>query len=332
MGRMTVSTNAAVDAASPALRLLPGEPEAIFIVGASRSGTSLMRLVLESNPRIAIADENHFMGHLLPGHGMREVIRPLGDLADDATIHRIVELLYSPEFLAGNRLRDVSPFWRWLPKKVPAADLERRLLAEERTERGVYRAVLRAYGDFRGDRPILGEKTPAHVRWADELLAWYPTAKVIQMVRDPRGVYVSEVRRRTEHPKSLPYRWLVRAPLSLRAFIALETVYAWSDAVRRHPGLARRHPDRYRMVRFEDLVASPETEIRSVCEFLGVAFDEAMLRQKVVSRGERIGETGFDAGAAVRWRERIRPWDARLITWLLGGRLDRLGYERRWRA
>jgi len=332
MEPMTASTDAAPDVPPSAPPLLPGEPEAIFIVGASRSGTSLMRLILESNPRIAIADENHFMGHLLPGHGMREVIRSIGDLSDDATIHRIVELLYSKEFRAGNRLRDLSPFWLWLARKVPAEDLERRLLAEERTERGVYRACLRAYADFVGNRPILGEKTPAHVRWADELLAWYPSARMIHMVRDPRGVYVSEVRRRTEHPKSLPYRWLVRVPLSLRAFIALETVYAWSGAVRRHAGLARRHPGRYRMVRFEDLVASPETEIRGVCEFLGVAFDPAMLRQKVVSRGERIGETGFDAGAAVRWRERIRPWDARLITWLLGGRLDRLGYERRWRA
>src|SRR5688572_32223672 len=62
------------------------EPEAVFVCGASRSGTTLLRKILETSDRIAIAPENHFVGHVLPREGARYYFRRLGDLADDDTI------------------------------------------------------------------------------------------------------------------------------------------------------------------------------------------------------------------------------------------------------
>ena len=62
------------------------EPEAIFVVGVSRSGTTLMRNVLNSHSRLGIAPENHYLGHLLPGGGYRDAFRREGGLADDQTI------------------------------------------------------------------------------------------------------------------------------------------------------------------------------------------------------------------------------------------------------
>src|SRR6188472_2714663 len=82
----------------PVPQPLPGEPEAIFIVGASRSGTTLMRTILERSPRIAIARENHFLGHLRESEGARYYFRKIGDLHDDAAIGRIVDLIYSGDF------------------------------------------------------------------------------------------------------------------------------------------------------------------------------------------------------------------------------------------
>jgi hypothetical protein len=96
--------------------------------------------------------------------------------------------------------------------------------------------------------------------------------------------------------------------------------------------LRARFPDRYRAVRFEDLVRDPRGELIPLCRFLGVSFEMGMLKQKVVSKGAREGDVGFDAGAADRWRERIAPWEARVIAWALGRRLEQLGYERPWRS
>jgi hypothetical protein len=286
-----------------------------------------MRMVLGRHSRIAIADENHYLGHFLPWVDAGWDFRRVGDLRSDDAVGRLVERIYSNEFQDGSWLRDTSQFWRWLTRHVPPEELKQRLLAGERSRRGVFTAVLRVYADRR-NKPIMGEKTPAHYRHVDTLLEWFPTARVVHMVRDPRAVFLSEVRRRTARPESVPYRWLVRVPVLMELFVLFAVTRTWAEAVHRHRRFARRYPDRYRLVRFEDLVREPDAEIQELCEFLGVAFEPRMLRQKVVSRGQRLGEAGFDAGAADRWRTSIRARDYRMLTWLLGRRIREMGYSR----
>ena len=109
-------------------------PEAIFIVGVSRSGTTLMRRVLNGHSRIAIATENHYLGHLLPWEGARAYFRRLGDPRQDATMRRIAAFVYSDEFQRRSRLRELSPYWGWLTRNVPRAELER-LTARLRPDR-----------------------------------------------------------------------------------------------------------------------------------------------------------------------------------------------------
>lgn len=302
------------------------DPEAIFIVGVSRSGTTLMRRVLGAHSRIAIATENHYLGHLLPWEGARVYFRRLGDPRDDATMRRIAGFVYSDEFQRRSRFREISPYWRWLTRNVPREELEARLLASDRTERGVFSALLRTFADHKR-RPIMGEKTPAHLAWVDTLLEWFPNARLVHVIRDPRGVYVSEVRRRMGAPTTVPYRWLVHVPALLRAFVLLEVVWAWAVAADRHRALVLRHPGHYRHVRFEDLVREPESTVASVCAFLGVEPEPAMLRRTVTSKGAMQGMVGFDEGAASRWRSSIGAWSGRVLEGLLRGRMRRLGYR-----
>jgi hypothetical protein len=315
---------AAARASAPATR---PEADAIFIVGVSRSGTTLMRNVLNSHSRIAIANENHYLGHLLPWEGARHAFRAAGDLREDASIRRLVALIYSAEFLRGSRLREASPFWGWIARKVPPAELEERLLAAERTERGIFTALLRTFADRRG-KAIIGEKTPAHVAWVETLLDWYPGGRIVHMMRDPRAVFVSELRRRSEHAVTFPYRWLVKVPVLMRGFVLLEVAWAWAGAVSRHRSLSRMYPDEYRIVRFEDLVREPEATIDGVCAFLGVAPEPRMLQQKVTSKGSRLGQSGFDADAAERWRTTIGAGEGRWLGRLLGKRIEEMGYPR----
>jgi omega-hydroxy-beta-dihydromenaquinone-9 sulfotransferase len=305
---------------------LPGEPEAIFIVGVSRSGTTLMRRVLDKHSRIGIATENHFLGHLLPWEGTRHYFRALGDLRDDARVHALVELIYSDELQRRSRVRELSPYWRWLTSRVPRADMEAYLLASDRSERGLFEAFLRIYSDRRG-KAIMGEKTPAHLGYVEELLEWFPGGRVIHCVRDPRAIYVSELRRRSGHAVTFPYRQLAAVPALMAPFVLLEVVWAWARAVHRHRRLSRRYPERYLVVRFEDVVTAPETTLDGLCGFLGVSAEPGMLEQKVTSRGALVGTAGFDAGAADRWREHIDPGARSAVELLLGRRLAEMGYE-----
>lgn len=297
------------------------------MTGVSRSGTTLLRTILESSPRVAVAQENHYLGHLLERWGVRHQLARLGDPRDDATVRLIVEYLYSGELQRRSRLREVSPYWRWLLRTIPRDAAERRLLASDRTDRGMFEAFLRIYADHHG-KPIVGEKTPAHINYADTLLGWFPDARIVQMVRDPRGVYVSELRRRRERPSSVPYRQLKVVPPLFALFVVLQVTWAWARAIDRHRDLAARHPDRYRMIRFEDLVREPEATLKDLFAFLGLPMEAGALDQKVVSRGVNLGEQGFDASAADRWREAISARARRWLELTLGGRMRAVGYRR----
>jgi hypothetical protein len=304
----------------------PGEPEAIFVVGVSRSGTTLTRRILDRHSRIGIATENHYLGHLLAWEGARHYFRRVGDLRDDAAVRRLVDLIYSGELQRRSRLRELSPYWRWLVERVPRADIEAYLLASDRSERGVFQAFLRIYADRRG-KAIMGEKTPAHLAYVETLLAWFPAARVVHCMRDPRAIYVSELRRRAEAPTSVPYRQLVHVPPALAAFVLLQVAWAWAAAVHQHRTLARRFAGRYRLLRFEELVTAPDVTLTELCDFLGVDFEARMLEQRVTSKGARVGESGFDAGAADRWRAIIGGRSRRTIEVLLGRRLEEMGYR-----
>ena len=303
---------------------LPGEPEAIFIVGASRSGTTLMRTILERSPRIAIARENHFLGHLRESEGARFYFRQLGDLRDDDVVRKLVELVYSGEFQRRSRWREVSPFWRWLVANVAQADVTDRLLAADRTERGLFAALLRTYADKQG-RPIMGEKTPAHIAYVDTLLEWFPDGRVVHMIRDPRGVFVSDLRRRRGKLRK-PYSWLARVPGLLPTTILMQTTWVWRGAARRHTGYRKRYRDRYRLVRFEDVVRAPDETLSGLFAFLGVEVPPDPTNVKVMARGFKWGEEGLDAGAADRWREQIGGLSNRWLKLSLGIYMKRFGY------
>ncbi len=303
---------------------LPSEPEAIFVVGVARSGTTLMRNLLERSERIALARENHFMGHIFGFSGVRHYLRSAGDLESDDTIGRIVDMIYTQDARRLARWREVSIYWHWLVANVPRAEMERRLLAAERSERGLLAAFMRVYADKLG-RPVMGEKTPAHLSFVDTLLEWFPDARVVHMIRDPRAVYVSDLRRRRRKPRR-PYSWLDRIPGLLPGLMLLQTTVIWRDAARRHFRYQKRYPKRYTLVRFEDLVLDTEHVLPRLFEFLGVPLPADPTDVRVYAYGFNVGEQGIDKGAVDRWRAQVGRLGSHWLRFALGAPMRRLGY------
>ena len=297
------------------------------MVGCARTGSTLLRHVLNRSALVSIASETHFM------EWSRR--HRLGD--------RLTAVRHSPD--PRDALERLAPrffvpdSWIWLRRNATPDELVSRLAVTDLSERAVFATLLELYAERRGglrpDGGLRGEKTPAHLRDVPRLNEWFPTARFIHTFRDPRGIYLSELRRLKQGrwgPKArLP--WVPGAILDplLAPIEALSTTVAWHDAARLHRRYQRLLGDRYRLIRFEDLVTNPEREVRAICEFIDVPFEASLLEGiDVVGSSfdeRRHAAAGFDPHTAGRWRDELHPVVRTWFSMALGRQLGRFGYR-----
>jgi hypothetical protein len=260
---------------------------AIFVVGNSRSGTTMMGRVLGRHSAVFTFHELHFFEQLWDP-------RSAAMLARERAVELAARLLtierdgyYTP----GDWRAYAAEAARLLPEEVgavPAPEVFMRVLCHEAARHG---------------RSIPCDQTPRNLYYLDDILRLYPQARVIQMVRDPRDVVLSQKyrwRRRSLGGSAIPRREVVR---SWANYHPITMGLLWRGGIQAGERFAR-HP-RVMTLRFEDLLAAPEARVRALCEFLGLPFEPAMLDVPQVgsSHGADAPERrGLDPRAAGRWR------------------------------
>ena len=195
----------------------PGRPAPVVVLGVSRSGTTLLKEMLDRHSQLAIPTESYFIPQLWDRHGPspdREAI-----LADLERIARVRE-------------------WG-----VTADDVRVRLPAEA-SFADVVGAVYGAYADARG-KPRFGDKTPSYMQQLDLLDRVWPDAQFVHIVRDGRDAALSFLAMR-RRPR---FNWA--RPRGLGDFAC-----QWDLEVRAARGFGSTAArGRYFEVRYEDLVA-----------------------------------------------------------------------------
>ena len=226
-----------------------GLDPAPFVVGHGRSGTTLLRLMLDAHPELVIPPETQFLPQLI------EVAKQPGATADSVC-----------DVLVGHR--------RWQDFGIDAEEIRAdwRALEPFDLREGV-RLFYRRYADRFG-KPRWGDKSPGY-GWnmppIDHLL---PEARFIHLIRDGRDVTLSLLAKHDDAPppKAQAKHWKKRV------------------AQTRRQGARVRH---YMEMRYEHLLEFPERELRRVCDFIELPFDEQMLRYHEQAE-ERISEIKRD--------------------------------------
>jgi len=266
------------------------QPE-IFIVGAPRSGTTLLRNILNRHPKLAICGETQFFHHVYARR------RAFGDLLNTKNRRCLVA-----KYLPTDRIRRLG---------MDSAGLSERLMSEGTSYQAFFSALLAYYAQSQG-KSRFGEKTPQHAQYTEILCEWYPGAKILHMLRDPRDV-VESLQRMAWASNSI----LTNARVWLQNNLA---------AVRSssRPG--------YLLVRYETLVEQPERELTRICAHLGEDYSPLMLtlneeRTKFSSwsKRSRLPVTTERLG---KWREELDSDSVRLIEWVLGDHMAAFGYPR----
>ena len=266
----------------------------MVVLGVSRSGTTLLKEMLDRHSELVIPSESYFIPQLWDRHGSRPDREAI--LADLGRISRVREWGVAPDDLRRRMPRD--------PSFAEAID-----------------AVYRTYAEARGKRRF-GDKTPAYMQSLDLLERVFPDARYVHIVRDGRdaGLSFVSMRRRARFNWSRPRR--------LGDFAC-----QWDREVRgaRRFGATTAH-GRYLEVRYEDLVAEPERFLREVCTFLGLGFEPEMLeyhRCVDASTLEDHPRLAQPPTVHVRdWREQMAPKEVERFEAIAGALLDELGYER----
>ncbi len=183
----------------------------------------------------------------------------------------------------------------------------------------LFRCTLIDYAAARG-KTRCGEKSPWHLLALPELMAIYPRAKFLWMIRDGRDVVQSC--RHVPFFTWEPDWWHCQT---------------WCRAAALGESYQRRHPDRVLTCRFESLVEEPVAVVRHIDEFLGLPFETSQLKTScsdaAVSSGEwwkwRAGRQP-DAGRAYAWRESLPAARAQYLTALMNPYLVHHGYDSYW--
>ena len=163
---------------------MTAEPPFPFVVGVNRSGTTLLRMMLDAHPELTIPPETHFVPELI------EACRDERAGADDLVA-----------VITGQR--------EWEDFGVDAAELRSALARIAQPDPG---AAVRAFFSLyaaRIGKPRYGDKTPAYGRSMDRIAAALPEARFIHVIRDGRDVFLS-IRDRSavsRPPERVAERW-----------------------------------------------------------------------------------------------------------------------------
>jgi hypothetical protein len=223
-----------------------------FIVCHPRSGSTLLRLMLDAHPDLAIPPETMF-------HGVFQLSRASPEVPD---LPRAV-------------LAAMTHSQRWADLNISAdvlLDAFLRMGDRFSISEGL-RLFYRLYAARQG-KTRFGDKTPGHVFWIPTIAMLLPEAFFVHIIRDGRDVAAS-----------MRHLWFGPGDnMQKLAESWLKSLAAGFDA-------AKAYPDRCIEVRYEELAANPETVLRRVLASIDLPFHPAMLRHHERA-AERLSELG----------------------------------------
>ena len=265
----------------------------LIILGVSRSGTTLLRVMLDRNSQLAIPDESFFVPLLADRH-----LRRVGaaEFLDDVRRLKTVEEWGVPLDKLRARLRDDTP------------------IAE------AIAAIYDVYAEEQG-KQRWGDKTPMYMRHLLLLRRIFPSAQYVHLIRDGRDAAGSFL----SMPEGIAFEtW--GHPRSPAAFAAL-----WRSEVSRARRFGRRlGVHRYLEVRYENLVAEPESVLQRICTFTGLPYEQAMLEYGGSVSEERAHQQSLKRAVTPGlrdWRSQMSPRDVGTFEAVAGDLLSDLGYE-----
>lgn len=281
------------------------------IVGVGRSGTTMLRLMLDAHPDLTIPPETHFVPDLI-------------DAIDGGA---------SPEQAA----ETMTAVRQWGDLHTDPADVIARWNALDEWSSGpALRAFYEMYAERQG-KPRYGEKTPAYVRNMIKIEGALPEARFIHVIRDGRDVALSRWKRNLGDKDPAPasrvadtwqrrIRRAQRHGRKVNHYLELRYEDLVTDT----------EPNLRQIAEFLELPWDPVmlTYYEGAAERMSeMAGDLPAIEGKPTRPGEErmqahaMTQKPPDPSAMYRWKEKMKPEDVADFDAAAGALLKDLGYE-----
>jgi hypothetical protein len=289
----------------------------VFVCGHHRTGTTLLQELLDGHPELLV----------LPSEGsyfssFRYVAQPNPSVSDidrfaAEWVARFVDPNFDPHFKLGRSQPFRSPSVHFVQRLLgwQAALLDGERPAPAFSPMLALAAAFRDVTAAHSAPQLWVEKTPLNEFHVDRL-ATFPQARFIHLVREPSATLSSLLE-------------LYRTAGSAR-FNRAEHTHIIAQSMRQARRNQRRYPERYLIVRYEDLTAEPHQEMERVRTFLGISPHGSLTIPTVGGRPMR-SNSSFERGEAGVVRRRSPPAlstaDARLVAALAADVARQFGYS-----
>lgn len=267
-----------------------------FIVGNERSGTTMLRFMLNAHPNLHVPGENDFMSVLMARHRSDEKL-------SSAEVRAAFEIVTSDR--------------RWSHWDIDAAELFKLLDSLSQPYLGEFIAKIFEHSCKKFNKVRWGNKHPTNVSKIEEINAFFPDAKFVHIIRDPRDVCVS-----MSHT-----RW--------HGGTVREIAARWRDQVQAGIRSGRKlGPSKYFEFFYEDLVLDSGDTLEKICEFIGEPYDERMLDfHELIEQDRTLKLTSKKltraprASDVSRWHRELGPLQIIVVEFMVGDMLRELNYE-----
>ena len=257
----------------------------------------MFTLMLHAHSRIAMPPETRFLMRVYDNQAS------FGDLTVRANRRKLALAI-----VRGGKFMDLE---------LDRAETRRAIVAGPPTIGSAIGTVFRSYA-ARFGKERWGDKRPIYFQKMEAIRMMFPDAQFIHLIRDGRDCVAS----------------LKRVPWWRKG--SIEAIALWTQAIDYGRRAARRLPaDSFYELQYEHLVADPRGELQKLCTFLGEEFEEGMLQphrvaaQAVPERKSWHENTrgAVNSKSVGGYTEVLEPWEIRLMNFVAGRRLRRLGYD-----
>ena len=269
-------------------------PTPFFIVGAQRTGTTLLRLILNSHSQLAIPEEARFLTPFLKKTYLR---KPLSGKT----------LANAIKYLSLN-----SQYQQWNYDSAPVLSM-----LTKQSEITIHDLINHLYSSYalHEGKELWADKS-LFFRNIDLLAELFPESKFIHLTRDGRDIFHSW--RKMDKSKDN----------------AASTALDWNYKIYRiEKSFSKLSDDRKLTVRYEDLLDNSVNTVKHICSFIGVKFEEQMMEYHKTSHyyvGKHHSDLIFksiDSNNMYKWKENLSPIEIRTFELLSGHNLKKYGYN-----